>query len=198
MENLLKGFNHYKSNTYPEIKDHMLSLADGQKPHTFLITCADSRISTDQFSNAKAGEVFVIRNAGNVIEKYSQSNQDSLSLTLEYGVVALGIPEIVVCGHASCGAMGGIMKLDQLGSMPLVQQGLKKVKDGFEFDFSQVKELEDLIELNVKQQLKNLMSYPFVKKRVEAGTLNLWGWVYDFSKAELSSKFNYNEIKEDV
>lgn len=198
MEKLLKGFHQYKSDVYPKMNEHMLSLANGQKPHTFLITCADSRISTDQFSNAQAGEVFVIRNAGNVIDKYSESNNDSLSLTLEYGVVALGIPEIVVCGHASCGAMGGIMKLDGLGSMPLVQQGLQKVKDGFDFDFSKVKDLEDLIELNVKQQLKNLMSYPFVKERVKAGTLKLWGWVYDFSKAELSSKFNYNEIKDDL
>ena len=133
MKNLLQGFDKYKSNVYANLKGHMQGLAEGQEPHTFLITCSDSRISTDQFVQASPGEIFVIRNAGNTIKPYDSEDPDSLAVTLEYGVVALNIPEIVVCGHVSCGAMDGILNLDKLDSLPLVQKGLRGVKEDFEF-----------------------------------------------------------------
>ena len=195
MERVLKAFNNYKKEVYPHVQEKMESLAMGQDPHTFLITCADSRICTSHFAEKGVGEIFVIRNAGNVVEKYSDCNTDSTSVTLEYGVVALGIPEIIVCGHASCGAMAGIMDLDSLTEMPLVKQGLEKTKEGFDFDFSKVQSIDDLILLNVKQQLKNLMEYPFIKERVLDGRLQLWGLVYDFSKGELTSKFNFRDLE---
>ena len=190
MKNLLQGFDKYKSNVYANLKGHMQGLAEGQEPHTFLITCSDSRISTDQFVQASPGEIFVIRNAGNTIKPYDSEDPDSLAVTLEYGVVALNIPEIVVCGHVSCGAMDGILNLDKLDSLPLVQKGLRGVKEDFEFDLEKVEGLDQLVELNVRQQLKNLMSYPFIKERVEQGKLTLWGWVYDFAAGELVSKFS--------
>lgn len=194
MENLLKGFKDYQTGKYLENKEHMESLSGGQSPHTLLITCADSRISVNEISNSRPGEVFVIRNAGNVIEEYNPDNPSNEALTLEYGINALGIQEIVVCGHASCGAMGGIKDLDGLSALPLVQSGLTRVAKQFKGTDLKAISLEDLIELNVKEQLKHIYSYPFVKEKVDSGELNVWGWVYDFANGDLTFKKNLKEL----
>lgn len=196
MEYLFQGAANYKEKTYNSREELMNSLANGQTPKTLLLTCSDSRISANEFTSTNPGEVFTIRNAGNVIATYNEENPTNEALTLEYGVQALGVKEIVVCGHSKCGAMDGIKNLEKLDALPLVKKGLEAISK--QFTFTQLKEipLELLIFENVKKQLENIYSYPFVKEKVDNGELQLWGWVYDFVSGDIIEKVNFNELKE--
>lgn len=196
MEYLFQGAENYKEKTYNHREELMNSLASGQAPKTLLLTCSDSRISANEFTSTNPGEVFTIRNAGNVIATYNEENPTNEALTLEYGVQALGVKEVVVCGHSKCGAMDGIKNLEKLDALPLVKKGLEAISK--QFTFTQLKEipLELLIFENVKKQLENIYSYPFVKEKVDSGELQLWGWVYDFVSGDIIEKVNFNDLKE--
>ena len=185
MKSLLERFSEYKENKFREREELLDSLKNGQSPGIFLITCSDSRISVNEFTNSSPGEVFVIRNAGNVISEYDPDNPTSESITLEYGVVALNIGEIVICGHRDCGAMKGVQNVDQLNNLPLVQKTLKKLGEAPLLRGAKDRSLEDVIGSNVKQQCQNLMTYPFIRERVISNDLKVIGCVYDFAKGEL-------------
>ncbi len=175
----------YKNNKFKELADHYSSLADGQSPHTFLITCADSRLCPQEISQTQAGEIFVIRNAGNLIPPHDANNPTNEGLTLEYGISVLKIPEIVVCGHAGCGAMGGLANLEKLVSLPIVHKALENYKKAHSKEI-EGKDLDQLISWNVDNQLENLFSYPFVKEAMKAGNLKVYGMVYDFVNGEIT------------
>lgn len=194
MSHFEKRFKEYQNKTYGNKKEILGGLKDGQSPKTFLITCADSRISVADICDAEPGDIFVIRNAGNVIEAYNKENPSNEALTLEYGVSALNVEEVIVCGHASCGAMAGVKNLDGLTTLPLVHAGLKRVSMQFtDLNLSEIS-LDDLIVENVKRQLLNIYSYPFIKDRVSAGKLELVGHVYDFVGGELTATISIKDL----
>jgi carbonic anhydrase len=188
------SFKKYQSKVFPEKKELMEGLKGGQSPHTLLLTCSDSRLSVADFCQADAGEVFVIRNAGNVIEEYNSENPSNEALTLEYGVSALGVKEVIVCGHSSCGAMGGVKDLSALDALPLVKTGLTRVSRQFTADEITNLEVADLIKLNVQKQLMNVYSYPFVKEKLASGDLEVYGYVYDFGNGELKEKISLRDL----
>lgn len=194
MSILENQFTSYQNETYPKQKDLLENLKAGQQPHTLLLTCSDSRLSVADFTQALPGEVFVIRNAGNVIEGYQPDNPSNEALTLEYGVSALGVKEIVVCGHTSCGAMGGIKDLNSLHALPLVKIGLTRLSQQFSPDEIKNLELADLIKLNVRKQLLNLYSYPFIREKMASGELDVYGYVYDFGNGMLKEKISLKEM----
>ena len=182
---LLDKVNEYKQNTFD--KDLMASLKDGQQPHTLFITCSDSRISVNELTGSKPGEVFVIRNAGNIIDKYDENNPTKESLTIEYAVKALNVSEIIVCGHVSCGAMGAIKDIEAVGDLKLVQNGLKPIAADYKDKGALESSLDDLISFNVAEQLRKLMSYSYIEDRVSKGQLSMSGWVYDFVNGEIKT-----------
>lgn len=192
MSSILELINSYKNNGFPQHQSHYEGLKDGQQPHTLLITCSDSRLCPQEFTQTQGGELFIIRNAGNLVPAYSQTNISNEGLTLEYGVCALNVKQVVVCGHAKCGAMGGLMALDQLSSLPLVQKGLTDYKNAFKNEVESLGSPEEAINWNVKNQLKSLLTYPFVKERVANGSLKLVGVVYNFTNASLDFQCGIN------
>lgn len=188
------SFKKYQTEVFPNKKELMEGLKGGQSPHTLLLTCSDSRISVADLCQAEPGDVFVIRNAGNIIENYNPENPSNEALTLEYGVSALGVKEVIVCGHSSCGAMGGVKDLSALDALPLVKLGLTRVSRQFTPDEITNLEVADLIKLNVKKQLMNLYSFPFVKEKLASGELEVYGYVYDFGNGELTEKISLREM----
>ncbi|MEZ4704721.1 MAG: carbonic anhydrase [Bdellovibrionota bacterium] len=193
MEFLYKGFCRFRDNASSDKKNHLKTLEHGQNPHSLMVTCSDSRIAIHEFTDSRPGDVFIIRNAGNMIPENHPKHQDSIALSLEYAVTALGVKEIVICGHVSCGAMIGLQSMDGLDNMPIVQEQLKKARSQFSFDVSDVS-LDHLIIENVSLQMKHVMTYPFVKQRLENKQLNLWGWVYDFANVEIKHKISWTEL----
>lgn len=194
MELLIKGTTNYKNEIYPKQADLMKELGNGQSPQTLMVTCSDSRISVNELTNTKPGEVFVIRNAGNIIDSYDESNPSKESLTVEYAVQALKVKEIVICGHASCGAMDAIKNFDKLTGLPLVKNGLAPIHKDYEFKKATSLNLDELIMFNVKEQMKKLYTYPYIKEKVDSGELFVHGWVYDFVNGEISNKSTLKEI----
>ncbi len=181
----------FKNTQFHSLADHYSKLKQGQKPHTLLITCSDSRICPQEMTQSRAGEIFVIRNAGHLIPPYDANNPTNEGLTLEYGVSVLGIPEIVVCGHASCGAMGGLADLDQLTALPIVHKALNQYKKANSQDI-EGKSLDQLIAWNVDNQLKSLFSFPFVKEAIATKNLKVYGMVYDFVQGEVTYRSHLN------
>jgi len=182
MSILLNKIANYNKNSFAEHSDLYKDLSGGQQPHTLLITCSDSRLCPSEFSETSGGELFVIRNAGNLMPSYNTESPSNEGLTLEYGVCALNIKEVIVCGHKSCGAMGGLMDTSKLSSLPLVKKGLENFKELHKEDVESIDNLDDLIAWNVETQLLSIASYPFVKERLEKGELTVQGIVYDFTK----------------
>lgn len=192
MQRLVQGLRHFQQNVFPEKRELFERLAEGQKPHTLFITCADSRVSPDLFTSAQPGELFVIRNAGNIVPPYGRQT-GGVTATIEYAVVALDIRHIVVCGHADCGAMKGLLHPERLSAMPTVESWLVQaeatrriVMENYE-GASEKEMVEALIRENVLVQLQNLLTHPAVASRAARGDVHLYGWIYDIRSGQVES-----------
>jgi len=196
MANLVDRIKELQSSVFDTMNDLIDWRATGQQPDTLFITCSDSRIDPNLITQTKPGELFVIRNAGNIVPKHSALSVTGEAATIEYAVSALGVKEIIVCGHSQCGAMGGLLNLDGLDALPTVKTWLEtetatlrdvKVANPDAKD-------DDLVALtiqaNVLAQLENLKTHPSVAKALADGNLKLTGWVYRFETGEV---FKFNE-----
>lgn len=198
MEKLIKGLREFQSTYYSTHQDLFTQLAHGQKPRVLFITCSDSRVDPNLITNAQVGELFVIRNAGNMIPPYGATNGGE-GAALEYALQALDIDQIIVCGHSNCGAMKGLLKLNELEEkMPLVYEWLlqaeatrRLVKENYS-TITGDKLLEITIAENVLTQIENLRTYPIVHSRIRQGKLTLHAWVYNI---ESGGVYAYDPIR---
>jgi carbonic anhydrase len=191
MKELIKGLREFKSEYFDSHLDLFETLAHGQKPRVLFITCSDSRIVPSLMTNTEPGELFVIRNAGNMIPPYGATNGGE-GAAVEYAIQALGIEQIVVCGHSHCGAMKGLLSLNKLQeSMPLVYDWLKQAEatrrlvrenySGYEGE----ELLEITVAENVLTQIENLKTYPVVRSRLYQGKIRIFAWVYYLETGEV-------------
>jgi carbonic anhydrase len=137
------------------------------------------------------GELFVIRNAGNIVPSYGPE-PGGVSATVEYAVAVLGVRDIVICGHSDCGAMGAISRCTCLDHLPAVANWLrhadaaKVINAAHEYDTPRAK-LDGLVRENVIAQLANLRTHPSVALALEQGRMNLHGWVYDIESGGIDA-----------
>jgi carbonic anhydrase len=184
MKNLIQGLREFKSTYVHHHQDLFESFAQGQAPRVLFITCSDSRLDPNLLTNTDLGDLFVIRNAGNIVPPYGATNGGE-GASVEYAIHALGIEQIVVCGHSHCGAMKGLLQLGKLEEeMPLVYSWLRHaeatrrlVKENYG-DRSKEELLEIAIAENVLTQIENLKTYPVIRSRIYQGKLKIYGWVY--------------------
>ncbi|RME73060.1 MAG: carbonic anhydrase [Planctomycetota bacterium] len=159
-------------------------LATGQEPDVFFITCSDSRIDPNLITQTKPGDLFVLRNAGNIVPPHG-AIRGGEEATVEYAVSVLGVRDIVVCGHADCGAMKGLLHPESCRHLPAVSRWLEQAEPVRQIVQTQLQDedeeqrLRKAIELNVLQQLTNLRTHPAVAARLFGGSLALHGWVWD-------------------
>ncbi|MDF5718643.1 MAG: carbonic anhydrase [Rhizonema sp. NSF051] len=191
MKKLIKGLREFKSSYFSTHQELFEQLSHGQKPRVLFITCSDSRVDPNLITQAQLGELFVIRNAGNIIPPYGATNGGE-GATIEYAVQALDIQQIIVCGHSHCGAMKGLMKLNSLREeMPLVHDWLKYAEATRRLvleNYSQYKGeelLEIMIAENVLTQIENLRTYPVIHSRLYQGQLSIYAWIYHIETAEI-------------
>lgn len=190
MDKLIEGFERFRKVTYPTKQRLFKKLATAQAPHTLVITCADSRVVPEYFTSSDPGQLFVVRNVGNIVPPYAQF-VGGVSAAIEYAVVVLGVKDIVVCGHSDCGAMKATLKPGSTDSMPAVTAWLRHAEVARHV-FEQNYELEDekarlhaLTEENVISQLDHLRTHPSVAARLAAGKIGMHGWVYDIETADI-------------
>ena len=191
MKKLIRGLDKFKEKYVDTHQELLEQLSHGQKPRVLFITCSDSRVAPNLITDTDVGELFVIRNAGNIIPPYGAANGGEGG-TIEYAINALDIEQVVICGHSNCGAMKGLLKLNKLQKdMPLVYDWLKHA----EATRRMVQETyphyegDDLMEMlvaeNVLIQIDNLKTYPVVRSRLHQGRLKIYAWIYNIETGKV-------------
>jgi carbonic anhydrase len=191
MKRLIQGLHQFQTNYFTEHRDLFELLSQGQHPRVLFITCSDSRIDPNLMTQAEPGEMFIIRNAGNIIPPYNATNGGE-GAAVEYAIHALGIEEVIVCGHSHCGAMKGLLQIGKLAEeMPAVYEWLKHaeatrrtVKEHYQ-DYEGEELLNVTTKENVLTQLENLRTYPVIYSRLKSGQLKLHGWFYEIETGEV-------------
>lgn len=176
-------------------KEYYKQVAKGQSPHSMIITCSDSRIMPNYVIQSNPGDVFVSRNAGNIVPSYGP-NAGSEAAAIELAVIKLEVDDILILGHSDCGAVKLLLHPELLEDIPAMSDWLSHMSRTKEFVDKQMKKIEktpeslealldDAIEHNVIEQMKNLKTHPSVAAALEKGKLNIHGWVIQIETAHV-------------
>jgi carbonic anhydrase len=188
---LLRGIAEFRRRGRAVYAEGLALLAHGQKPDTLAIACSDSRISPVEFASSEPGDVFVLRNVGNLVpchEPEPGAHDDSAGAGIEYALAVLPIRDVVVCGHSACGAIRAIHEGKVPPAAPHLSawlehgrrslQGLPPAPPGLAL-------LDHLSQQNVLRQIENLRTYPVVRDGERSGRVRLTAWWFDVARAEL-------------
>lgn len=191
MKKLIRGLDKFKQTYVSSHQELLEQLSHGQKPRVLFVTCSDSRVAPNLITDTDVGELFVIRNAGNIVPPYGAANGGEGG-TIEYAINALGIEQVVICGHSNCGAMKGLLKLNKLQKdMPLVYDWLQHAEATRRMVMENYGHYEgdDLMEVlvaeNVLIQIDNLKTYPCVRAKLHQGKLKIYAWIYNIETGDV-------------
>lgn len=191
MQKLIKGLRRFEKVIFNSKKGLFNKLKEGQVPEVLFITCSDSRVDPSLITQTNPGDLFILRNAGNIIPPYDGENAFGESATIEFALDVLKIKDIIVCGHTRCGAIDALLHPELVTQHKCIQGWLKhshKTKQIMHEHYAHLQGLELLtaaIEENVLTQIEHLKTYPFVAKRLEAGDLRIHAWVYKFEEGKV-------------
>lgn len=184
MERLIEGHKRFLAEVFPGKRDQFHLLAETQAPEFLFITCSDSRVVPDMILGTGPGDLFITRNAGNVVPITSH-DVDGVTATIEYAVEVLKVKHAILCGHSDCGALKAAVDRVGLEKMPKASRWLSHVESAFSHrqpvrpEEGEQGELAALIRGNVVAQLWNLRAQPSVRQAVAEGRLTVHGWYYD-------------------
>lgn len=190
MEKLVRGIHYFQTVGFNEQRELFEHLSQGQQPDTLLITCSDSRIAPNLVLQTQPGDLFVLRNAGNIVPPYG-ATRGGEGATIEYALKGLDVRHIVIMGHSKCGAMKGLLDPESLTEMPLVVDWLKHAAATAEIvnecysDLNGEDRLKAAIKENVLVQLDNLRTYPCVAAKLAKGEVTLHGWIYEIESGKV-------------
>jgi carbonic anhydrase len=190
MKNIFEGLTLFQTLAYPKHRELFERLAKNQTPQAVFIACSDSRVVPNLMVQAEPGDLFIIRNAGNIVPPVG-SSYGGTTASLEYAIIALGIRDVILCGHSDCGAMQGVLHPERLGSMPAVRQWVSYAdlarRAAVEAHPGATDEemLTRIVDYNVIAQVRNILTFPFVRQLVERNELELYGWVYDIASGHV-------------
>ncbi len=200
MENLIKGILNFREGDFDAHKELFKELKEEQKPHTLFISCSDSRVDPNMITGSLPGELFIIRNIANIVPPFRDTH-DYVATTsaIEYAVLSLNVENIIVCGHSNCGGCAACLKPEEfLEELPHTKKWLElshPVRDRVLRDISEneYEKREWLMEqANVVEQIKHLLSYPYIRERVKSGKMKISGWHYIIETGEI---FIYDKDK---
>jgi carbonic anhydrase len=190
MQQLIRGIHQFQTENFSSLEWLFQQLAERQTPETLFITCSDSRIDPNLLTGSAPGDLFILRNAGNIVPPHGAATSGEAA-TIEYAVSALGVKDIIVCGHTHCGAMKGLLNPEQVADMPAVATWLEHAATTRRIIADHYGHLGDdrrlvaAIEENVLVQLEHLRTLPAVASRLRRGDLHLHGWVYKIETGEV-------------
>ena len=192
MPHFAAGVVRFQNEVFPKKKDLFEKLSHGQSPEALFITCSDSRIETAMITQTDPGELFICRNAGNIVPPHV-THTGGMTASIEFAVAALKVPHIVICGHTECGAMKGAMNPEGLDSLRHVKEWLSYSKAAVDVvkeiapDASEDERMKMLLEQNVILQIQHLKTHPSVAARLAKGDLVIHGWVYDIKTGDVNA-----------
>ena len=200
MQHLIHGIHQFKTEDFGSLRPLFEQLAHGQHPETLFITCSDSRINPNLLTRTKPGDLFILRNAGNIVPPHGPHTSGEAA-TIEFAVAGLGVKDIVVCGHSHCGAMKGLLHPEQLAKFPAMTSWLTHaaatrhiLDEHYTHLHDETERLVAATRENVLVQLEHLRTIPAVASRLRRGDLRLHGWVYEFERGEV---FAYDMASEE-
>jgi carbonic anhydrase len=195
MQKLVDGIHRFQKDIFSSQERFFQRLADGQKPLALFITCSDSRIDPNMLTQTKPGELFIMRNAGNIIPPYGPQSCGEAA-TIEYAVSVLHVADIIICGHSHCGAMNALLKPQSVEGLPAVRSWLghaeataRIIKENYGHLTDPNARLTATVEENVLVQLESLRTHPSVAAALARKEVKLHGWVY---KLETGEVFRYD------
>ena len=191
MKKLIQGIVDFRQSLTEEKRTLFAELALGQKPDTLFIACSDSRVVPNLFASTNPGDLFVMRNIGNLIPPASSTHENSAAAVIEFSIFSLNVSDIVVCGHSECGAMQAIAQgIDKVSCCHLQswlkygQESLSKNRKDLILNPSLTRH-NQISQVNVLLQMDHIMSYPFIRERVEKKQLQIHGWWFDIAHADV-------------
>lgn len=184
---LLQGMQKSLINFAHDRKELLTKLSQGQNPHTLLITCSDSRLNPNAFLSAGLGELFIVRNVGNVVPRYHEiESQCSEAAAIEFAINVLKIRNVVICAHTDCGAVKAVISNEKVEEgMDNLNNWLNNIRKALKD--KQINDLNDGIKFNLLCQLDNLTTYPVIKKLIIQNKIEISAWLYDVHKADVLS-----------
>lgn len=191
MQKLVAGIHQFQNTVFRQQRKLFSELSQGQKPLALFITCSDSRICPSVMMQTEPGDLFELRNAGNLIPPYGTSHGGEAA-TIEYAVSVLKVADIIVCGHSHCGAMKALLDESSTQSLPAIRSWLTHaestkwiIRENYGHITDPVARLTATVEENVLVQLENLRTHPAVAAALGRNELKLNGWVYKFDTGEV-------------
>ncbi|MET7378845.1 carbonic anhydrase [Streptomyces sp. NPDC005526] len=164
--------------TFGQRPEEFAGLAEGQSPQVLFITCSDSRVVPALITGARPGELFELRTAGNIVPPHTSGHPTGEAATIEYAVEVLGVRDVVVCGHSHCGAVGALVRGDDLDAVPAVRDWLAGATPRPEGPAGDPAVAEG-VQSHVLTQLLRLRAYPCVAGKLDSGRLTLHAWYYE-------------------
>lgn len=191
MKEIIEGFLKFQKNAFPERVKLFKNLANQQSPRALFISCSDSRLVPELVTQREPGDLFVIRNAGNIVPSYGPE-PGGVSASVEYAVAALRVNDIVICGHSDCGAMTAVATCKCLDHMPAVSSWLRyadsaRVVNESRLHADQSAKVAAMVRENVIAQLANIQTHPSVRLALEEGRVTLHGWIYDIESGRIDA-----------
>ena len=190
MQKLIHGIHKFQQTDLRPLQGLFEELAKGQNPEPLFITCSDSRIDPNLLTRSRPGDLFILRNAGNIVPPHGVLGGGEAA-TIEFAVAGLGVRDIILCGHSHCGAMKAVLEPERVESLPAVARWLvhaestrRIVRENY-LHLDGERLITAAVEENVLVQLENLRTLPAVAARLVRGDLHLHGWVYKIETGEV-------------
>ena len=191
--NFSRGHQEFKDLHFKQHEAEFVRLVEeGQSPQTLFIGCSDSRIVPELILNVRPGDLFVIRTAGNFVPPAHFQEVDGVAATVQFAVEGLGVRHIIVCGHSHCGAIQGLFTHLDPQKFGLLKRWIQFGEEAKKLTLAMAKpstpkeEIYSIAEkISVLFQLEHLMSFPFIKNKVDEGKIELHGWYFDIGTGEI-------------
>lgn len=199
MQKLQAGIHSFQANYFARNRRLFEQLAEGQRPETLFITCCDSRVVPNLITSSAPGELFIVRNIGNIVPALNHGVIGGVAAAIEYAVQVLKVDEIVICGHTQCGAIDAIMHPERIAHLPLTSRWVKESASIPALIAERYGNLEGealmnaAVEENVLLQLENLRTFDFVAEKLDNGSLSVSGWVFHIATGAI---FDYDPESE--
>ena len=190
MEKLVKGFLKFRTEVFGKKKKLFTRLSKNQAPRALFITCSDSRVDPTLLTQTDPGELFILRNAGNMVPPYG-SMQGGSTATIEYAMAVLKVPHIIVCGHTDCAVMKALLNPEGVSDLPAFREWVgqaettRRLMHEHYTDLTGNDRLIKTTQENVRSQLDHLRTHPSVAVLLRKKQVDLHGWVYSISTGDV-------------
>jgi carbonic anhydrase len=200
MQKLVAGVHRFRSETFGKEQRRFEKLAtDGQNPDTLFITCSDSRVVPNMITSSAPGDLFIVRNVGNIVPAVHRGVIGGVAAAIEYAVEVLNVSTIVVCGHTQCGAIDAIMNPERTKHLPFVSRWVAEAGSIPQLIAERYGTLDEqgqrnaAVQENVLAQVENLRTYDVIARRLDRGAITLAAWVFQIATGKV---FEYDPTSE--